>query len=44
MKRNLQRDIEAGRCTPDLFDHAQQIVYEHMQNECWDDFLNSSGL
>lgn len=42
MKRNLQRDIEAGRCTPDLFDHAQQIVYEHMQNECWDDFLNSS--
>ena len=40
-KVNLQRSVEAGICTPDLFDRAQQLVYEHMQNECWDDFLNS---
>ena len=42
LKRNLQRSIEAHICPRDLFDEAQEVVYNHMNTECWDDFLSSS--
>ena len=42
MKQKLQRSIEAHICPRDLFDNAQEIVYNHMNAECWEDFLASS--
>ncbi len=42
LKQDLLRSVEAGICPRDLFDRAQEIVYAHMQAECWEDFLTSS--
>ena len=42
LKQNLLRSVDAGICPRDLFDRAQEIVYAHMQAECWEDFLSSS--
>ena len=41
-KVHIQRSVEAGICTADLFDTAQQMVYDYIKKECWEDFLNSS--
>jgi hypothetical protein len=40
-KLRIERSVQAGICTSDLFDDAQNMVYEYLQQECWDDFLNS---
>ena len=41
-RRRIERSVEAGICTSDLFDDAQNMVYEYLQRECWHDFLNSN--
>ena len=41
-KMNIERRVDAGIFSSDMFDDAQTMVYEYMKAECWDDFLQST--